>query len=110
MEGLRRQEQSRQEKISKAKEDLAAAELELANLPHYEPPKDKLVSICVAEAAFFAIDLLINSTQTYQSRIGASMIVDNDICDCKTVSYCFVIGGYFCISTGYVALDEIDCI
>lgn len=42
MEELRRQEQSRQERIFKAKEDLAAAELELANLPHYEPPKDEL--------------------------------------------------------------------
>lgn len=51
MEGLRRQEQSRQERISKAKEDLAVAESEFADLPHYEPPKDKLVSICVTEAA-----------------------------------------------------------
>lgn len=51
MEGLRRQEQSRQERIVKAKEDLAVAESELANLPHYEPPKDKLVSICVAGSA-----------------------------------------------------------
>lgn len=45
MEGLRRQEQSRQERISKAKEDLAVAESEFANLPHYEPPKDKLDSL-----------------------------------------------------------------
>lgn len=50
MEGLRRQEQSRQERILKAREDLAAAETEFANLPHCEPPKDKLVSIHVTEA------------------------------------------------------------
>ncbi|KAM7472541.1 hypothetical protein LguiA_010724 [Lonicera macranthoides] len=42
MEELRRQEQSHQEKISRAKEDLAAAELELANLPPYDPPRDEL--------------------------------------------------------------------
>lgn len=45
MEGLRRQEQSRQERILKAREDLAAAETEFANLPHCEPPKDKLDSL-----------------------------------------------------------------
>lgn len=43
IEDLRRQEASRQERIMKAKEDLAAAELELENLPVYEPPKDELV-------------------------------------------------------------------
>ncbi|KAG8391192.1 hypothetical protein BUALT_Bualt01G0162100 [Buddleja alternifolia] len=42
MEDLRRQEESRQQRISKAKEDLAAAEEELANLPPYEPPKHKM--------------------------------------------------------------------
>ncbi|KAK3006360.1 hypothetical protein RJ639_016613 [Escallonia herrerae] len=42
MEELRRQEQSRQERISRAREDLKAAELELANLPAYEPPKDEI--------------------------------------------------------------------
>ncbi|KAJ8747043.1 hypothetical protein K2173_011297 [Erythroxylum novogranatense] len=39
MEDLRRQEASRQERILKAKEDLAAAETELQNLPIYEAPK-----------------------------------------------------------------------
>lgn len=43
MEDLRRQEESRQRRISKAQEDLSAAELELANLPPYEPPRDKIV-------------------------------------------------------------------
>ncbi|KAL8500858.1 hypothetical protein ACS0TY_020443 [Phlomoides rotata] len=42
VEDLRRQEESRQQRISKAKEDLAAAEAELASLPPYEPPKDKI--------------------------------------------------------------------
>lgn len=43
MEDLRRQEQSRQQRILKAKEDLAAAELDLQNLPAYEHPKSELV-------------------------------------------------------------------
>ncbi|XP_057977926.1 structural maintenance of chromosomes protein 5 isoform X2 [Malania oleifera] len=42
MEELRRQEESRQQRITKAKEDVAAAELELANLPSYEPPKNEI--------------------------------------------------------------------
>lgn len=43
MEDLSRQEASRQQRISQANEALAAAELELANLPAVEPPKDKIV-------------------------------------------------------------------
>lgn len=43
MEDLRKQEESRQRRISKAQEDLSAAELELANLPSYEPPRGKIV-------------------------------------------------------------------
>ncbi|KAL2234154.1 UNVERIFIED_CONTAM: Structural maintenance of chromosomes protein 5 [Sesamum indicum] len=42
VEDLRRQEESRQQRISKVKEDLATAEAELANLPPYEPPKHKM--------------------------------------------------------------------
>lgn len=42
MEDLRKQEESRQRRISKAQEDLSAAELELANLPPYEAPRDKI--------------------------------------------------------------------
>lgn len=42
MEELRRREESRLQRISKAKEDLVAAELELATLPIYEPPKDEI--------------------------------------------------------------------
>lgn len=44
MEDLRRQEETRQQRILKAKEELAAAEHDLENLPHYEPPKDEIVS------------------------------------------------------------------
>lgn len=42
MEELRRQEESRQQRILRAKEDLAAAEVEFENLPLYEPPKDEI--------------------------------------------------------------------
>ncbi|XP_068658656.1 structural maintenance of chromosomes protein 5 [Aristolochia californica] len=42
MDELRRQEESRQQRISKAKDDLANAERELADLPPYEPPKEEL--------------------------------------------------------------------
>ncbi|XP_062174170.1 structural maintenance of chromosomes protein 5 isoform X2 [Alnus glutinosa] len=45
MEDLRRQEESRQQRILKAKEDLAAAELDFENLPLYEPPKDELENL-----------------------------------------------------------------
>ncbi|ESR52197.1 hypothetical protein CICLE_v10030582mg [Citrus x clementina] len=42
MQELRRQEQSRQQRILKAREELAAAELDLQNVPAYEPPHDKI--------------------------------------------------------------------
>ncbi|XP_021736294.1 structural maintenance of chromosomes protein 5-like [Chenopodium quinoa] len=41
MEKLKRDEESRQLRMSEAKEELAAAELELANLPPYKLPKDE---------------------------------------------------------------------
>ena len=44
MEDVRKQEESCQQRIIKAKENLATAEAELENLPPYEPPKDELVS------------------------------------------------------------------
>lgn len=55
MQELRRQEQSRQQRILKAKEELAAAELDLQNVPAYEPPQDKIV--CVLSN----FDLLLSS-------------------------------------------------
>ncbi|XP_057496427.1 structural maintenance of chromosomes protein 5 isoform X1 [Actinidia eriantha] len=42
IEELKRQEESRQQRILRAKEELIAAEVELTNLPSYEPPKDEL--------------------------------------------------------------------
>lgn len=45
MEDLRKQEESRQQRIIKAKEDLAAAVTESETLPIYEPPKEVLVSL-----------------------------------------------------------------
>lgn len=44
MEDSRRQEEARQRKILKCKEDLAASELELENLPPSELHQDELVS------------------------------------------------------------------
>ncbi|XP_056692148.1 structural maintenance of chromosomes protein 5 isoform X2 [Spinacia oleracea] len=41
MEELKRHEESRQQRILEARDDLAAAELGLANLPPYEPPRDE---------------------------------------------------------------------
>lgn len=50
MEELKTQEESRQQRVSKAKKDLEAAELELANLPVFEHPRDKLVgSSCLLQ-------------------------------------------------------------
>ena len=45
MEDLRKQEESCQHRIIKAKDNLAAAEAELEILPSYEPPKDELVTL-----------------------------------------------------------------
>ncbi|XP_047337707.1 structural maintenance of chromosomes protein 5 [Impatiens glandulifera] len=45
IEELKRQEESRQERILKAKEDLAAAETVLANLPPFKHPKEELARL-----------------------------------------------------------------
>ncbi|CAK9152309.1 unnamed protein product [Ilex paraguariensis] len=42
MEELRRQEESRQERIARAKDNVVAAELEFENLPPYEPPREEI--------------------------------------------------------------------
>lgn len=42
IEDLTKQEESRQQILLKTKQELAAAEFELENLPPYEPPKNKL--------------------------------------------------------------------
>uniref|UniRef100_A0A1D1YS75 Structural maintenance of chromosomes protein 5 n=1 Tax=Anthurium amnicola TaxID=1678845 RepID=A0A1D1YS75_9ARAE len=55
IEDLQKQEESRQQRIAKAEDDLVAAEIELANLPVYVPPKDELerlgAKICELEVA-----------------------------------------------------------
>ena len=43
IEEVKRREESRQERIAKAKDDLAAAEAELAKTLVYEPPKEDIV-------------------------------------------------------------------
>ncbi|PWA51844.1 structural maintenance of chromosomes protein 5 [Artemisia annua] len=53
MEELEKQEQSRQARIAKAEKDLADAELELQNLPRYEPPREKIVNISNAQHAAY---------------------------------------------------------
>ncbi|CAA0808920.1 Structural maintenance of chromosomes protein 5 [Striga hermonthica] len=45
VDDLRHQEESRQLRICKAKEDLAAAEAELRNFPPYEPPRQKMENL-----------------------------------------------------------------
>ncbi|KAJ0809977.1 putative structural maintenance of chromosomes protein [Helianthus annuus] len=42
MEDLERQEHSRQQRIAKAEKDLSDAELELQNVPPYEPPREEI--------------------------------------------------------------------
>lgn len=43
MDDLKKQEQTQKQRILKAREDLAAAELDLQNLPAFEPPKHEIV-------------------------------------------------------------------
>ncbi|KAJ7548526.1 hypothetical protein O6H91_07G015000 [Diphasiastrum complanatum] len=45
IEDVRKREASRQDKIEKAKQDLADAEAELANLPNFEPPREEIEQI-----------------------------------------------------------------
>ncbi|KAH9295863.1 hypothetical protein KI387_039451, partial [Taxus chinensis] len=45
IEEVKKQEESRQERVARAKDDLAAAEAELAKLPVYEPPKEEIESL-----------------------------------------------------------------
>ncbi|XP_057510222.1 uncharacterized protein LOC130792694 [Actinidia eriantha] len=51
-EELKRQEECHQQRISRAKEELIAAEVELANLPSYERPKDELVALAGTSYSF----------------------------------------------------------
>ncbi|KAJ4829096.1 Structural maintenance of chromosomes protein 5 [Turnera subulata] len=58
MEELRKQEESRQQRILKAKEELASAERELQNLPICEPPREAL-----AKLASLIPDLEVSANQ-----------------------------------------------
>ncbi|KAK1279019.1 hypothetical protein QJS04_geneDACA016910 [Acorus gramineus] len=45
MEELRKQDESRQQRITRAREDFVAAELELSNQPLYDPPRNEIVKV-----------------------------------------------------------------
>ncbi|XP_059651902.1 structural maintenance of chromosomes protein 5 [Cornus florida] len=65
MEELRKQEDSRQQRIAKARDDLAAAQLELANLPLFEPPRDELERL---GAQIFELDLSQNQKRQQKTE------------------------------------------
>ncbi|KAL5827330.1 hypothetical protein ACOSQ3_019161 [Xanthoceras sorbifolium] len=65
MEDLRRQEQSHQQRILKAKEDLAADELDLQNLPAYEPPKEEIERLA---AQLLELKVLFNQKRNQKSE------------------------------------------
>lgn len=68
MEDLGRQEASRQQRITQAKEALAAAELELANLPAVEPPRDKIEGLTSQMCEREAITKLIKSQKAEREK------------------------------------------
>ena len=84
MEYPRKQEESRQQRIIKSKEELAAAKVELENLPPYEPPKDELVSNFSGQLLIFSAGVGYDvSLSTYGrwrleplSIYGADFVVD----------------------------------
>jgi hypothetical protein len=53
MDELKRQEETRQQKFINAREELAAAELELKNLDPFVPPKDELVSVLLVIGCYY---------------------------------------------------------
>ncbi len=55
IEDLKRQERSRQQRILKAKEALAAAERELDDLQPYEAPKAEMVGLFTLFSLVFAV-------------------------------------------------------
>ncbi|XP_065629180.1 structural maintenance of chromosomes protein 5-like [Quercus suber] len=65
MEDLRKQEESCQQRIIKAKENLAAAEAELENLPPYEPPKDELDNL---KAQILELEVSANNKRNRKSE------------------------------------------
>ncbi|VFR02321.1 unnamed protein product [Cuscuta campestris] len=69
MEDIRRQEESRQERLSKALSDLKDAEIELANLSTSGPPKDQLEGLRtkILELQDAARELRAQKTETERS-------------------------------------------
>ncbi|KAL4600948.1 hypothetical protein ACB092_11G236600 [Castanea dentata] len=65
MDDLQKQEESRQQRIIKAKRDLAAAEAELENLPPYEPPKDELENL---KAQILELEVSANNKRNQKSE------------------------------------------
>ncbi|WVZ24282.1 hypothetical protein V8G54_002826 [Vigna mungo] len=65
MEELRRQEETRQQKLVKAREELAIAEEELENLPSYVPPKDELQRL---KAEIGELDYAANQVRQNKSQ------------------------------------------
>ena len=78
MEDLRKQEESCQQRIIKAKENLATAEAELENLPPYEPPKDELVSNFSGQLLIYDVSLSTYGCWRLDplSIYGADFVVD----------------------------------
>jgi len=72
MEELRRQEETRQQKLVKAREEVAIAELELENLPLYVPPKDELVSILMSLIISFTF---IHYHYKYYAKVGKGFLL-----------------------------------
>lgn len=68
MEVLRKQEETRQQKLIKAREELAAAELELESLNPYEPPKDELVSVLLVTHNMIYLQLRACLIKVFENR------------------------------------------
>ncbi|KAL0919272.1 hypothetical protein M5K25_011358 [Dendrobium thyrsiflorum] len=63
VEDLKKQEKSRQHRILKAKEDFAAAQRQLAELPAYNPPKEELEKL-----GYQILELEMNANQIKMQR------------------------------------------
>lgn len=72
VEDLKRQETSRQHRITKAKEDFAAAQKELADLPEYFPPKEELEKL-----GYQILELEMNANQIKLQRTDKGHILDH---------------------------------
>ncbi|KAJ0975623.1 hypothetical protein J5N97_017588 [Dioscorea zingiberensis] len=81
MEDLRKQEESRQLRFLKAKEDLLAAEEELAKLPIFEPPRNDIINFLmwnVLKVYHWFKDMESKNTKLLQALryIGADRILE----------------------------------